>query len=122
MKHLSSRVSVALVFACALYVLTPLALRAWQGRARRQMAGVAANQILQDTASPPPFAGTDRKTLEAQNQLEIRLNVQRLYALATELKDEVDQTDSGAVLSMSAVKRAGDIEKLARQIKDRVKR
>jgi hypothetical protein len=47
--------------------------------------------------------------------LEVRLDVQRLYALATELKDEVDSTNSGAVLNVSVVKRA-------RQIKDRVKR
>ena len=41
---------------------------------------------------------------------------------ATELKDEVDETGSGDVLSVSVVKRAQDIEKLARQIKVHAKR
>ncbi len=42
--------------------------------------------------------------------------------MATELKDEVDRTNSNAVLSLSVVKRAQDIEKLPKQIKDRAKR
>jgi len=42
--------------------------------------------------------------------------------MATELKDEVDRTNSKAVLSLSVVKRAQDMEKLAKQIRDRAKR
>jgi len=122
MKQSSSRVSVALVLAFAISVLAPLALRAWQGRPQHQLAGVPANQAPLDSSSPPPLFVSDKPTLDAQSQLEIRLSVQRLYALATELKDEVDRTSSGTVLSMAVVKRAQDIEKLARQIKDRSKR
>ena len=122
MRQLSSRVSVAVLFAFAVYVWIPLALRAWQGRAQRQMSGMPADQALLDGAAPPTPAANGRPTLDAQNQLEVRLDVQRLYALATELKDQVDSTNSGAVLNTSVVKRAQDIEKLARQIKDRVKR
>jgi len=123
MKRLSSRISVAVCLALLLCVLMPLALRAWQGRAQRQMAGVPADQALLDGAGPPPSsAANGRQALDAQNQQEIRLSVQRLYALTTELKDEVDSTNSSAVLSMSVVKRAQEIEKLARQIRDRAKR
>jgi hypothetical protein len=76
---------------------------------------------------PPTLSGPqlaqeiNKSSVDSQNQLEIRLNVQRIYALATELKDEVDQADSTQVFSMSVVKRAQDIEKLAKQIKDRAK-
>lgn len=63
-----------------------------------------------------------KQEVDKQNQLEIRLEVQRLYAMATELKDEVDKTNSNAVLSLSVMKRAQDIEKLAKQIRDRAKR
>ena len=48
--------------------------------------------------------------------------MQRLYALSTELKDEVDRTKSDTVLSMSVLKRTQDIEKLAKQIRERAKR
>ena len=51
-----------------------------------------------------------------------RCIVQRLYAMATELKDELDRTNSNTVLSLSVVKRAQDIEKLVKQIRDRAKR
>jgi len=63
-----------------------------------------------------------KQEVDKQNQQEIRLEVQRLYAMATELKDEVDRTNSNAILSLSVVKRAQDIEKLAKQIRDRAKR
>jgi len=42
--------------------------------------------------------------------------------MATELKDEVDRTNSKAVRSLSVVKRTQDMEKLAKQIRDRAKR
>ena len=65
---------------------------------------------------------TGKQEVDRQNQQEIRLEVQRLYAMATELKDEMDKTNANAVLSLNVVKRAQDIEKLAKQIKDRAKR
>jgi hypothetical protein len=64
---------------------------------------------------------TAKQTLNAQNEQEIRLEVQRLYAMASELKDELDKTNANQVLSVSLVKKAQDIEKLAKQIKDRAK-
>jgi hypothetical protein len=48
--------------------------------------------------------------------------VQRLYAMATELKDELDRTNTSVFLNITVMKRAQDIEKLAKQIRDRAKR
>ena len=48
--------------------------------------------------------------------------MQRLYAMATELKDEVDNSNSNTVLNLAALKRAQGIEKLAKQIRDRAKK
>jgi len=53
-----------------------------------------------------------KQEVDKQNQQEIRPEVQRLYAMAPELKD-VDRTNANAVLSLPVVKRAQDIEKLA---------
>jgi hypothetical protein len=50
------------------------------------------------------------------------MDVQRLYALSTELKDEVDHANPDATLSLTVLKRTHDIEKLAKQIRDRAKR
>jgi len=47
--------------------------------------------------------------------------VDRLYSLATELKAEVDKTDSSQVLSLNLLKKAEEIEKLAHDIRNRSK-
>jgi hypothetical protein len=51
----------------------------------------------------------------------MKKKVDRLYELATQLKNEVDKTDSSKVLSLNLVKKAEEIEKLARDIKNRSK-
>ena len=56
-----------------------------------------------------------------ENQKDIKKKVQKLYELATELKGEVDKTDSSKVLSLNLVRKAEEIEKLAREIKNRSK-
>ena len=47
--------------------------------------------------------------------------MEKLYELATELKTEVEKTDSSKVLSLNLVRKAEEIEKLARDIKNRSK-
>jgi DNA-binding transcriptional regulator GbsR (MarR family) len=72
----------------------------------------------EDPASPPPGA---KKAVLEQNQKDIKKDVEKLYELASELKTEVDKTDATAVLSLAMVKKAEEIEKLAKQIKDHAK-
>ncbi|HET8965487.1 MAG TPA: hypothetical protein VFN20_04690 [Candidatus Acidoferrum sp.] len=119
MKRSSSRVSVAAVFFLPLCFPVTVVLEAWQTRAS-QAPGFAANQALLN--GPPVVYKSDKLAREANNQVELRLDVQRLYALSTELKDEVDRANPEAVLSVSVLKRTQDIEKLAKQIRDRAKR
>ena len=52
---------------------------------------------------------------------EIKKKVDKLFQLATELKEEVDKTDSAKVLSLAMLKKAEEIEKLAKDIKSRAK-
>ena len=44
----------------------------------------------------------------------------KLLSLATELKQDVDKTNKN-VLSVDVIKKAGEIEKLARSVKERMK-
>ena len=69
---------------------------------------------------PPPTA-PDKKAIDRENQKEIRADVTKLYGMVCELKDQVDKTDATSTLSLSVVKKAQQIEKLAKQIKDRAK-
>jgi hypothetical protein len=70
-----------------------------------------------DSAALP---SADKRLLEG-NEKDIKKKVERLYELATELKAEVDKTDSSKVLSLNLMKKAEEVEKLAREIKNRSK-
>jgi hypothetical protein len=67
----------------------------------------------------PPRA--DPKVQLKEGQKELRHDVDHLLQLAKDLKDESDKTPETDVLSLSLVKKAEDIEKLARQIRDRIR-
>ena len=56
-----------------------------------------------------------------EDQKALRRDVDRLLQMAKDLKDESDKTPETDVLSLSLVKKAEDIEKLAHQIKDRIR-
>ena len=76
----------------------------------------------QEAAPPdaPPIPNAEKKILE-ENDKDMKKKVDRLYELASQLKNEVDKTDSSKVLSLNLVKKAEEIEKLARDIKNRSK-
>lgn len=84
---------------------------------RRRQPGGADN----GEAPPGPSAEAATKTLLEQRQKDIKKDVEKLFDLATELKTEVEKTDATAVLSMAMVKKAEEIEKLAKQIRDHTK-
>jgi hypothetical protein len=63
-------------------------------------------------------AKPDPKEILKQNKDQIHDDVEKLYTLATELKDEVEKTDSVNVLSLAMVAKAELVEKLAKQIKN----
>ena len=68
----------------------------------------------------PINPGATKKILE-DNEKDIKKKIERLYELATDLKAEVDKTDSSKVLSLNLVRKAEEIEKLAHDIKNRSK-
>jgi hypothetical protein len=81
-------------------------------------------------ASFPPVSQVDpvRARMEMQamqresqdRQLELKRDTDKLLALATELKQNVDRTNPN-ILSMDVVKKAQEIEKLAKSVKDKMK-
>lgn len=58
--------------------------------------------------------------LEA-NEKDIKKAVEKLFELASDLKAEVEKTDSSKVLSLALIKKAEEIERLAKDIKVRAK-
>jgi hypothetical protein len=75
----------------------------------------------EDEANPNANAKSTTKVLLEDNQKDIKKSVQKLFELASQLKDQVDKTDATVVLSLAMVKKAEEIERLARQIKERAK-
>lgn len=61
----------------------------------------------------------DSKAMLEANQKDIKKNIEKLYLLASELKAEVEKTDSVQVLSIAMLKKAEEIEKLAKGIRSR---
>ncbi|HTB93616.1 MAG TPA: hypothetical protein VK728_12355 [Candidatus Sulfotelmatobacter sp.] len=74
-----------------------------------------------DTTPENPLSPPAEKRMLEENEKDIKKKVEKLYDLATELKAEVDKTDSSKVLSLNLVRKAEEIEKLARDIKNRSK-
>jgi len=60
----------------------------------------------------------DPRLVLKHNQVQIKSDVEKLFALAEELKTEMKKTDSSEVLSLPLVHKAEEIEKLAKHIKD----
>lgn len=63
---------------------------------------------------------SSKKSLE-QNEKDIKKSVERLFQLASDLKSEVEKTDSVNVLSLAMLRKADEIERLAHDIKNRAK-
>ena len=93
-----------------------------QGNPRTQQdpkpLGNAAGKSDEESS---PFPPGSRKAALEENEKEIKKKVDKLFQLATELKEEVDKTDSAKVLSLAMLKKAEEIEKLAKDIKSRAK-
>jgi hypothetical protein len=90
-----------------------------QGRPRPQQTQqppIKPTQKEDDSSDGPKF---EAKTMLESNKKDIKKDIEKLYQLASDLKTEVEKTDSVKVLSMAMVKKAEEIEKLAKEIRSR---
>jgi hypothetical protein len=92
----------------------------------------AHRPMVQQQPDHPPVIGIgpdgaqlDPKNVKAamllQNEKEFREGVEQLSVLVNALKEELDKTATTDVLSVRMYKRAQEIEKLAKQIKNKAK-
>jgi hypothetical protein len=70
----------------------------------------------------PAVKGPDPKSVDKENLAELQNDVEKLYALVFVLREQMKMTDSTSTMSVTLVKQAQQIEKLAKEIKDRAKR
>jgi hypothetical protein len=100
-------------------ILMPAAMLNGQAKPKGRPTGTDPNQEPEST-DPAPMKSPTKALLEA-NEKDIKKNIEKLYQLASDLKAEVEKTDSSQFLSLAMVKKAEEIEKLARDIKTRAK-
>ena len=77
-----------------------------------------------DPSAPPVLdspSPVNRMAIEMENQKELRANIAKLYDMVVELKEQVEKTDANSTLSVPLMKKAQQIEKLAKQIKNLAK-
>jgi hypothetical protein len=79
------------------------------------------NQNFPGGLNGPQVTGPDKPMPNPLNQEQIANLVEQVYKLAAELKDEVEHTNLTTVFPVTFVKKAEQIEKLAKQIKARTK-
>jgi len=99
----------------------PWMYAAFQHPSPMPSANAPTNQNAPTGLNAPPMSNSDKSAPNPLNQEQIVDMVQQLYKLATELKDEVEHTNLAAVFPVTFVKKAQQIEKLAKQIKEKSK-
>jgi hypothetical protein len=87
--------------------------------AQAQQSGTGQKPGQRDKEEDTGEPKFDSKAMLAANQKNIKKDIERLFQLATELKAEVEKTDSVKMLSVAMLKKAEEIEKLAKEIRSR---
>lgn len=96
---------------------------AYVSQAQQPSAAVKAGGSSQTLVDASAKATDDQQTVNSpanERQKKLAADTDKLLALATDLKKEVDKTNKD-VLSVNVVKRAEEIEKLARSMKNETK-
>ena len=95
----------------------------------------ATGQRRRDDSRLPPFSMPDcrpddricldqkkarEKAINKERQADLKKDTDKLYQLATELKDAVDKTNEN-MLSVDVIKKADEIEKLAKEVSKKMR-
>ena len=129
------KVTSSVLSTCLFALITAAAAHAQAGPPQRPQPTIPQQQ--QGNPFPPrdprtglpnqpdnPFGRnpdeTGRKARDIERQKRLVGDTDRLLALATQLKADVDKTDRH-MLSIDVIRRSEEIEKLAKSIKDRAK-
>jgi hypothetical protein len=73
-----------------------------------------------DMAPSPPMEQDQARMRNADRQKQLVTDTEKLLALATELKTDVDKSNKD-MLSLDVIRKADEIEKLAHMVKEKMK-
>lgn len=98
------------------------ALGPWLGLAQDPSErNPSKTSVSGESSSDPALEAKRVKAVLEQNQKDIKKNIERLFQLASELKDEVEKTDATTTLSVAMLRKTEEIEKLSHQIREKAK-
>jgi hypothetical protein len=118
MKEATQRCRGVGIALALLVFLAPGALAQVQSQPPLHQSTPAANP---DEGGLSPEQQHDlQKKFSLQRQQEIKKDTDKLLELATELKQSVDKSNENT-LSLDVIKKAEQIEKLAKSVKDKMK-
>jgi hypothetical protein len=110
------RVVRCAVVGALLITACPLGVSGWQTQPLSNPAADAQRQVILDDSAEVRQA----KLLRVQRQKQLISDGDKLLKLATDLKQQIDNTPPEA-LSADSVKKAAEIEKLAHSLRQRLK-
>jgi hypothetical protein len=91
---------------------------------RRPVPQIAAErEAMNDSLFSDPHQRIEREQIArivAQRQTQLRIDTEKLVALTAELKQHVDKAGAN-ILSMDVIKKAQEIQKLAKSVQDKMK-
>jgi hypothetical protein len=89
-----------------------------------QIPDASSSQMPAAQQREDPWTVQQKKDMEKKRNLlrqeEIKKDTEKLLELSTELKQYVDKTNEN-MLSMTVIKKADEIEKLAKSVKEKMK-
>jgi hypothetical protein len=111
----SRRVFLLLGIPVSLAAAAAAAQRAPRWHTVQPGSGRTQNPADLNLSRTTPLPKADPRLLK-EKQEEIKKQVQQLFNLASELKTEAEKTDSASVLSLPVLKKAEQIQKIAKHI------
>jgi len=108
-----------LLLMLAFLTVVPQSFAAQMPQSTVPLPGSAQQQRPED-ATQEKIEHDTAKARNTQRQQEIRRDTEKLLELATELKQSVDKTNEN-IISLDVIRKAEQIEKLARSVKEKMK-
>jgi hypothetical protein len=116
-----------MIRALSIFLLVTFSCNAQTGGGAARQTG-AQTSIHTDPGTMPTDADESQRRMShdmakkanLERQAQIKNDTEKLLKLSQELKDYVDKSNEN-MLSLSVLKKAEEIEKLARSVKDRMK-
>ena len=90
------------------------------GQSGVPVPSMPTGSAIPDVTLSPDMEANQVKTRNIERQKQLVEDTQKLLALANELKADVDKSTKDT-LSLDVVKKAGEIEKLAHSVKEKMK-